>query len=240
MNGAGRFLPATGGLLDSGGDMPKTTPRKVLTGAAGPRAMIVSYSKNFIFIKTKKTASTTVEAVLGAACSDDDVVTLTTMRAGDVYRANGSFFRHMTAEEAYPLIDPKFWDAAYKITVERHPYEKAVSQAFYKFPKQKTRSIGNMGEYLDRIVREGDYPGFPRWSIGGKVAVDDFIRQENLKADLDRVGARLGIPIPDELPQMKTRTRTDRRPAREILTDAQKAIVYERCAKEFELLGYER
>jgi hypothetical protein len=202
--------------------------------------MIVSYSRNFIFIKTKKTAGTTVEAVLGAACSGDDVCTLTTTKAGDVARTNGNFYKHMTAEEAYPLIDPKFWDAAYKVTVERHPYEKAVSQAFYKFPKHKKRAGGDMAEYMDWVVREGDYPGFPRWSIGGKVAVDDFIHQEKLKEDLDRVGARLGIPIPDELPQMKTRTRTDRRPAHEILTDAQKAIVYERCAKEFELLGYER
>jgi hypothetical protein len=202
--------------------------------------MIVSYSKNFIFIKTKKTAGTTVEAVLGAACGPGDVVTLTTTLAGDVNRSNESFYKHMTAEEAYPLIDPNFWAGAYKITVERHPYEKAVSQAFYKYPKDKRRGGGDFSEYMDWIVRDADYPGFPRWTLGGKVAVDDFIRQENLKADLDRVGARIGIAIPGELPHMKSRTRTDKRPAQEILNDAQKAIVYERCAQEFEILGWER
>jgi hypothetical protein len=203
--------------------------------------MIVSYSKNFIFIKTKKTAGTTVEAVLGAGCGPGDVVTLTTTKAGDVNRSDERFYKHMTAEEAYPLIGAEFWNKAYKITVERHPYEKAVSQAFYKFPKQKRHGgTSDMTKYMDVVVRDGDYPGFARWSIDGKVAVDDFIHQENLKADLDRVGQRLGIAIPDELPEMKTKTRTDRRPATEILTDAQKAVVYERCAKEFEILGYER
>jgi hypothetical protein len=217
--------------------------------------MIVSYSRNFIFIRTKKTAGTTVEVVLGAACVPGDIVTLTAREVltsgidhvlvpeterGLREVGGRQFYKHMTAEEAYPLIDRDFWNAAYKITVERHPYEKAVSQAFYKYPKDKKRRAADFGEYVDWVVREGDYPGFPRWSIGGNVAVDDFIHQENLGPDLDRVGARLGIPIPAELPQMKARTRTDHRPAREILTDAQKMIVYERCAKEFEILGWER
>jgi len=39
---------------------------------------------------------------------------------------------------------------------------------------------------------------------------------------------------------MKTRTRADHRPAREILNDEQKQIIFERCEKEFEILGYER
>jgi len=134
--------------------------------------MIVSYSHNFIFIKTKKTAGTTVEAVLAASCGPDDVVTLTTSNAGeDMSRNAENFFKHMTAEQACAKIDPEFWKSAYKLTVERHPYEKAVSQAFYRFPK-KNHSMEAFPKYLDRVVREGDYLGFHRWSIDGKVAVD--------------------------------------------------------------------
>jgi len=33
--------------------------------------------------------------------------------------------------------------------------------------------------------------------------------------------------------------RTDRRPARDILTKAQKETIYETCKPEFDLLGYE-
>jgi hypothetical protein len=199
--------------------------------------MIVSYSKNFIFIKTKKTAGTTVEAVLGAACADGDVVTLTSKKAGDVNRPDPRFYSHMTAAEAYPVIGPEFWQRAYKITVERHPYEKAVSQAYFKFALDDPEA---MKVHIDEVVRTGDYPGFARWSLDGKVAVDTFIKQESLQADLERVGAHLGIAIPGELPQMKTRTRKDKRPAREILSEAQKSVVFERCEQEFALLGWDR
>lgn len=41
------------------------------------------------------------------------------------------------------------------------------------------------------------------------------------------------------LPTANSTQRRDRRPAREILSDEQKAIIREVCADEMELLGYE-
>jgi hypothetical protein len=233
--------------------------------------MIVSYLHNYIFIKTKKTAGTTVEAVLAPSCGPDDVVTFGKVAPGDkslarntyldpeleaAFRSRGKrrptpeerqagrargilFGPHTNAETARGMIDPKFWDGAFKFTSERHPYEKAVSQAYFRFAKRGLPA-DEFPAHLDGVVRNGDYLGFPRWSIDGKAVIDDFVRQETLRADLGRIGARLGIPIPNELPQKKTASRVDRRPAREILTDEQKAIVYERCAQEFEILGWER
>ncbi len=225
--------------------------------------MIVSYSRNFIFIKTKKTAGSTVEAVLAASCSKDDIVTFPSVkyvglgtdltftapddeeRPGERIRKerekrrDGGFYSHMPADEAYPKIDPAFWSSATKLTVERHPYEKAVSQAYFRI-STKNRFQKEFPAFLDDVVRRGEYAGFPRWSIDGKVVIDEFIRQENLKADLDRVGALLGISIPALLPQFKSKSRIDHRPASEILNDAQKLIVYEHCREEFDILGYER
>ncbi len=236
--------------------------------------MIVSYSRNFIFIKTKKTAGTTVEGVLAAGCAPGDIVTYTASEGSSLdfdrvatpnfgfesdartsesrrgsrrlakelktrARKEGRFFNHMTAEQAHAQIDPDFWKSAHKLTVERHPYEKAISQAFYRLAKHKNEGA-DVSDFIDNVVRKGDYPGFPRWSIDGEVAMDEFIRQETLYADLVRVGERLGISVPAELPQMKSKSRVDRRPAREILTGEQKQIVYERCQREFEILGYER
>ncbi len=91
---------------------------------------------------------------------------------------------------------------------------------------------------LDETVRLGEYRGYPLWSIRKRVAVDEFIRQETLKADLEKVLEKLGIPMPEQLPQMKSKMRKDRRPAREILSDAQKEIVYRFCKREFRILGY--
>ncbi|HVV65241.1 MAG TPA: hypothetical protein VHC42_07215 [Rhizomicrobium sp.] len=216
--------------------------------------MIVSYSRNFIFLRTKKTAGTTAETVLAGGCGPEDIVVSRSEakerdKRGDDDGAKtsadrpdrGGFYIHIPAKEVRALVDPAFWDKALKITVERHPYEKAVSQTFYRLNKRKrNRHEESFEQFLDRVVRSGDYAGFPIWSIDGKPVVDEFIRQETLRADLDRVGGRLGIAIPDELPMMKSRTRTDRRPASEILSAEQKQIVYEHCKEEFEILGYAR
>jgi hypothetical protein len=224
--------------------------------------MIVSYSRNFIFIKTKKTAGSTVEAVLATGCVKSDIVTfpsakyvgmdpnkLGTEASADVEdeevegkrqgKKRGDFFNHMMAEEISRRIDPAFWNAALKITVERHPYEKAVSQAYFRIGK-KDRYTSDFPAYLDKVVRTGDYLGFKRWSIDGKSVIDEFIRQENLKDDVARIGQRLGMLVPAELPRLKSRTRVDRRPAKEILTGEQKDIIFDRCREEFELLNYER
>jgi hypothetical protein len=225
--------------------------------------MIVSYSRNFIFVKTKKTAGSTVEAVLAATIADGDIVTqedgykhpgsedgfdeealrrqrqeakLTRRDERRGRKQGGAFYSHMSAEEMRGLIDPAFWDRAVKLTVERHPYEKVVSQAFYRAFRDGSPGIER---HLDRILHKATYAGHPLWMIDGKVAVDVFLRQENLKSDLDALGARLGLAIPETLPQLKSKSRLDRRPAREILSEDQKRMVQETCRVEFETLGYE-
>ena len=40
--------------------------------------MIASFSRNFIFLKTRKTAGTSVECVLSAWCTDEDICTTIT------------------------------------------------------------------------------------------------------------------------------------------------------------------
>ncbi|MBV9571791.1 MAG: hypothetical protein JO056_11170 [Alphaproteobacteria bacterium] len=233
--------------------------------------MIASFLHNFIFIKTKKTAGTTVEMVLAPACGPDDIITplgvLDEMARGkgeplcrnfadpgieDAARyaiTSGSrrqmkslkslihrteFYNHMPASEIRDKLPKRFWLKAYKFTVERHPYEKAVSQAYFGYKDSEP-----FGTYLDRFVRRGKYSSFEMYSIDGEVVVQDFLRQERLADDLQAMAWKLGIPIANEIPRAKSGSRADRRPAREILSDGQKEIVYGFCKKEFELLGYE-
>ena len=214
--------------------------------------MIVSYSRNFIFIKTFKAAGTTIEAVLASGCGPNDIIT---KAEGDTYpgsdipisgrvgldkrhKNSRGFLTHMNAAKVRPKLDPGFWDNALKLTAERHPYEKAVSQAFFRLKRKPPNE--SFEQFLDGVIDKGQYADFPMWSIDGKPVIDEFIRQENLEADLSRVCTQLGFAMPDELPRLKSRMRTDRRPAREILSDEQKRKIYDTCREDFEILGYER
>lgn len=157
------------------------------------------------------------------------------LRAFKSFIGASDFYNHMPASELKEKLPGRFWRKAYKFTVERHPYEKAISQAYFGFPGGEP-----FPAYLDRFLRTGKYASFELYSIGGEVAVNDFLRQERLADDLKMLAWKLDIDLPAQVPRSKTRSRADKRPAREILTDAQKEVVYGFCRREFDLLGYER
>jgi hypothetical protein len=211
--------------------------------------MIISFSRNYVFVRTRKTGSTTVQTVLAQSLGPDDVFTRRSMQGHPSLTGTGEpkppLYTHMRAEEIIPWLPDGFWQRAFKFTIERHPYEKAVSLAHFRWGK-RGRLEGERGfaadfeSHLDEVVRKGGYANYPYYFIGGKPAMDDFIQQATLEADLRRIAERIGVPVPDEIESRKTTFRSDRRPAREVLSDEHKQIIYEACRPEFELFGYER
>jgi hypothetical protein len=208
--------------------------------------MIISYQYNFMYFRPKKTGSTTIEEVLSRDLGPDDIISGD--RGRRIVRDHGGSANsvdlpaHPRAEAVAKLVSARFWAESYKFASERHPYEKAVSLAYYRLSKQhrKGRQMDDdFASLLDRTVRSGHYRGYDHYSVDGKPVVDDFIRHETLDKDVTRIAARLGISIADELPQRKSSRRLDKRPAREILSDDQKRVVFDNCWEEFELLGYE-
>jgi hypothetical protein len=172
-----------------------------------------------------------VELELKRAVIDDD------KNAYAKARRKCEFYAHMPAGEIKARLNADFWQSAHKITVERHPYEKAISGAFFYY---RPRQDPPFPEFLETFVRSGRYATYRFYTIDGAPVVDEFLRQETLLEDLKRVGEKLGLKIPEQLQQTKTSSRKDKRPAREILSETQKEFVYEFCKPEFDLLGYER
>ncbi|MCB1495945.1 MAG: hypothetical protein KDJ86_09185 [Bauldia sp.] len=237
--------------------------------------MIVSYEKNFIFIKTRKTGGTSVEIALTPSCGPDDILSLITLEdehlrlqdgrvaarnyVGDrgletrIERAilkrkpgrfrklrkqaigQGALTNHSSASKIRNAIPREFWDKAFKFTIERHPYEKVVSGVYWGSRHQTEK---NMVELLDEkvAIRPED---LRLYSIDGEVVVDEILRQETLAEDLMRISDRLGLDLPATLPNAKGAHRADRRSAHDILSPAQKKVIYERHRRTFDLLGYQ-
>jgi hypothetical protein len=240
--------------------------------------MIVSYLHNFIFIKTKKTAGSSMETALATHAGPDDIVTpmgqkeevervklypnayprnFSTDKAAELrylealkteklreikfalHAANNASGvrtqRHDRARHILKATGEEFWNKAYKFTIERHPYEKAVSLAW--FERGRTQAFEDA---LDSVLSKDRYRNYEHYTLDGVVAVDFIVRYEHMDEDLQKVEERLGLPIVSLLPRSNSRQRKDRRPAREVLTDIQKRIVQDTCREEFELMGYER
>ncbi len=237
--------------------------------------MIASFEHDFIFIKTHKTAGTSVEIVLSTWCGPGDVClpvlpedevlrwdfgalprnfgTSPDVEAAyaaaikerdlqrisdlrpQVVRQNG-YRAHMTGH-AVKELHPELWERSFKLTIERHPYEKVVSRAYWRqFSKADGRPIS---EWIDDMIEVASISDRRLYTDGDRLIVDRVVPFENLWREVEDLGRSIGCRLPEPLPRSKGAQRDDRRPAREILSASQRRRIAERCAFEFELMGYE-
>ena len=212
--------------------------------------MIASFAHDFIFVKTRKVGGTSLEIVLSSWCGEADICSPITTDDEEIRRAYGGraqnyrdgdgsirFFNHMPAAEIAEAL-PDLWSTALKFTVDRHPYEKVVSRAWWNIGK-RGRPESEFASEIDKAIDSKSYLNWPLYAEGGQVLVDEVWRYEDMWSRLDDLAAKLSLPAPRSLPQAKGQHRKDRRPAQEILTSAQRRRIHEDARFEFELLGYQ-
>jgi len=180
---------------------------------------IISFKHKFIFIKTKKTAGTSLEVHLAAHCGPLDIVTRISPGNPDHLPRNFEdggvrYFNHMSAHQVREL-QPGPFQEFFKFCFERHPVDKCLSHfsmlknspAHYN-PRNPT----TWAEYLDRrefpvdTARYVDCSGGPK---DGKVIVDKIYRYERLDEALSDISLRMGIPDGPLLAREKSGFRKD-------------------------------
>lgn len=237
--------------------------------------MIVSYEHNFIFVKTRKTAGTSMEIALGTQVGEKDVITplatedefvrlelqeaslprnyLTEPHYEEEYRAAVrkrdvkemkrlrkkvfpdlyTVFNHASSKRAIKVLGEETWKKAFKFAVERHPYEKAVSMAWFR------KGDDDFPKALEETIGRAKFRNYDLYTFKGEVAVDYIIRYEDLANCVKHVEDKLGgLKIFENLPQAKGAHRVDRSPAADQLTAEQKSRIQKICAEEFALMGY--
>lgn len=105
--------------------------------------MIISHTHKFLFVKSIKTAGTSIEAALSQHCSGDDVVTPLNNfshnrdeSGGAVHRAmnaetlpwwNKEIGQHVDAAMMKAHLPPEVWRTYVKISIARNPWDRMVS-----------------------------------------------------------------------------------------------------------------
>ncbi len=102
------------------------------------------------------------------------------------------------------------------------------------------RPAADFQSVLDDLIAHDEIDNRDLYTIDGKLALDEIIRQEDLPGSFQAVLAKSGLRFDGPLPRAKTVQRADRRPAAEILNDRRKKAIYESCRETFELMVYER
>ncbi|MEM7465210.1 MAG: sulfotransferase family 2 domain-containing protein, partial [Pseudomonadota bacterium] len=125
--------------------------------------MIISHKYKFIFIKTLKTAGTSIEVDLSKILGENDVATKIRPRVeGHIaqnygFRKHGLFkhewINHTPASIIRKHLGARIFDNYFKFCVEREPVDKCISHysMYQNSPKHKSRELSNLTweEYLE-------------------------------------------------------------------------------------------
>ena len=206
--------------------------------------MVISHKYRFIFVKTPKTAGTSLEVFLSGVCGDDDVLTpiephVPPHRARN-YQAGG-FYNHMPAREIRDRLEPEVWNSYFKFCVERNPWDKTISHYYFLKGYLEQRNGSNepltLAKYFDRGMSCSSTDLYA--DVDGRLIVDRVLRYEQLAEDLKSIFSPLGISFSGELGvRAKSEYRSDRRHYREILDDSQRDLIANMFAREIALFGY--
>jgi hypothetical protein len=197
--------------------------------------MIISHKHRFIFVKTLKTAGTSIEVFLSRHCGPHDVLTPIVPHVEPHRpRNHEGYFNHMPAAEIRDRVGAEVWNNYFKFCVERNPWDKTLSYYHMMYHRR------GGGLTFDQFLAEGDFPiDYPKYTEPGnpeRVIVDRVLRYERLNEELAEVFGQLGIPFTGSLGvNAKSEYRTDRRPYREVYARRQFNLVATVFAHELDL-----
>lgn len=207
--------------------------------------LIISHKHKFIFIKTNKTAGTSIEIALSKFCGSDDIITPIDEKDEKIRQEFGyrgpqnytGFYNHISAEEIKEKIDKKVWKEYFKFCVERNPWDRFISFYYFKNPKEPRPELST---YIDDpIVNNLKKYGYHNYTINDEIVVDKICLYENLKEDLKEVSKLLELPTTLELPNAKAGFRKDKRPYKEVLSTYIEKKIVKIFSEEIALFNYE-
>lgn len=224
--------------------------------------MIISHRYRLIFVKTRKTAGTSVQEAVASICGPDDIVTPTGISEGD-YRARHHrglptpilYLRqeprrhrtsriirwalsctrihdHMFLDELFALPEAQQWRNYFKFTVERNPWDKVVSRYFWKYRERQKRP-----DFESFVTKDKLNSDFNMYSLEGKLQVDYVCRYEQLNDGLSEVSKIIGHKIPP-LSHFNASTRQSR-DYRTLYSATSRDRVAAHFAREIALFGYD-
>ena len=141
--------------------------------------MIISHKYRFIFLKTSKTAGTSVEIALSRFCGPDDVITPVSPEDEEKRRLAGGlppqnytgsplqhtpmqwwkklsrgkppmrFYNHIPARKIRRRVGSEVWDQYYKFCIVRNPWDRVISQYYWRQKKLSDEQMPSIREFLE-------------------------------------------------------------------------------------------
>lgn len=230
--------------------------------------MIVSHKHRFIFLKTVKTASSSMEIALSQLCGPNDIITPTRDDLGEQRAIAGQNYRLDHPEK--PKI--KLWrkllgrpERYYHPTVGYYEHMPAwrvrtylgeeAWNSYFKFCFErnpwdrqvsfyfyKTRGLAKRPSFQSfmRSGKRARVPNYDIYSLDGEIAVDRIGRYEKIAEDFEAIASELGLGGQLSLPRANVSKKSESvKSYRDLYCDETRALVADWYKREIEHFGYE-
>jgi hypothetical protein len=226
--------------------------------------VMVSHTHEFIFLKSRKTAGTTIEMVLEPLCGPAraEVTEATPARItaqGIVGRRvlgrpkrikllqklglGTDWGNHMTAAEVRAALGPARWDRYRKITAIRNPFDRAVSSFHWQESRAGVPAEEDFAtvraRFNDWVARTKPNSDKDVLFLDGVFACDEAIRFEKLAEELQALYSRYDPGAkPIRLHHAKDAGSRRKHPVPEYFTEASIATVLAHSGWVIDRFGY--
>lgn len=215
--------------------------------------MIVSHEHRFIFLRTEKTASTSLTSALREMVGDEAFSTdlrrpgwakYSLIHHGALKRQMPELFGlhpHATVRQARRVLGKKIFDNYFKFSVERNPWDRQVSLYVHREWKKGNRDANFDRDMRSTVYRATEYTRLNNWSIyaiGDTIVADRVLRYEDLSNELQRLLRSLGLSGAIDLP-VRRRYAADRPHYSRYYSDETRELVANWYAREIQAFGYE-
>jgi len=224
--------------------------------------MIINHKYKFIFLKTRKTAGTSIEIALSQFCGANDIITRLHKESEPMRQALGfrgsqnrdvplrfyskfdwvklllfqkrkRFSNHVSAHFIRENIGEEIWNSYFKFCFERNPFDKAISRYYWSTSEPRPEIYDYLLSARIDLLSNWDI-----YTVNDHVAVDFVGRYENLTDDLAVVTEKIGIPGQLDLPRAKAGYRKNREHYRNVIDTQSRARIELVCAKEITAFNY--
>ena len=227
--------------------------------------MILCHEYRFIFLKTSKTAGTSVEIGLSRFCGPDDIITSLVPndeqlrsslggRPAQNYRASHRDYRprdiarllvrgapklryhsHIQAAEVREAVGEKIWNSYYKFSFERNPWDRVVSHYYWRTMEPRPP----LHDFIERKAGILKDQGWNLYTVDDQVAVDRVCLYEYMEDELRVIRDQIGLTTDIEIPHAKGGHRPIGHSYQSVMTAQDRELVATIFHKEIEMFGYE-
>lgn len=226
--------------------------------------MIISHKHKFIFIKTQKTAGSSIKVALAEFCDDNDIISPMGKEDSSLKKEIGyrgcqneylpfkkywkrDWFNYLYYQNKYRFNDhtsaseirlrfKNEWSDYFKFAFERNPYDKFISWYYWCGGDKKYKTMKN-------FIKSGDaakIKGFELYSEHSEIIVNKVYKFEELNKSLEDITDRLELKKPINLPEKKLKgaVRKIKQPYNDVLSEFEIEWISKVHAREIAYFNY--